>query len=273
VSTPLPARPHLDLDRIATRSHHDVIWRERLASTNAELAARGRAGFPEYTVVVAEEQTSGRGRLDRTWSSPPGAGLTFSVLWWPRAPIASWTWLPLLAGVSVASVLERYVDDVTLKWPNDVLLGGRKAGGILVELAESTHRSVVVTGVGLNVSTTAEELPVAAATSLALAGVEVDRTDLLIELLVELRTEYAGWNNRRTPELIDRGLRDRYATLCPTVRGERVRVELPTGEVVRGIGSGLGDDGSLQVTTGAGVRTFRAGDVVHARAPTDSMEE
>src|SRR5207302_4121878 len=117
-------------------------------------------GAPEGIVRVAHFQNGGRGRLDRSWSSPPGAGLTFSVLLRPAAPTPTWGWLPLLAGVAVAQAVGAAAK---LKWPNDVLLGdqARKVAGILVQSAAG----VAVVGIGLNVTTSLAELPVPTATS------------------------------------------------------------------------------------------------------------
>jgi BirA family biotin operon repressor/biotin-[acetyl-CoA-carboxylase] ligase len=141
--------PYNDLDRPPLREdalrrglvEDDSIWcavsvvRES-ASTNADLAAAARDDAAEGLVLVAEAQTAGRGRLDRSWASPPRAGLTFSVLLRPAFPVSGWGWLPLLAGVATAGALTRVTEvDVRLKWPNDVIVGDRKLGGILTEAA------------------------------------------------------------------------------------------------------------------------------------------
>src|SRR6202451_4227852 len=158
-----PGRAALDvavLRRAAVRP--GGLWRavEVLASTgstNADLLARAVAGAPEGVVLAAEEQTSGRGRLGRSWVSPPRAALTFSLLVRPdTVPPARRGWLPLLAGVSVASAVRAAAGvDARLKWPNDVLAGPAKLGGILAEAAGDA----VVVGIGLNVSTEPAELP------------------------------------------------------------------------------------------------------------------
>src|SRR5205085_2011813 len=150
-------------------------------STNEVVAARARADEPHGLVVVAEEQTSGRGRLDRTWLSPPRAGLTFSVLVRPDLPLERLGWVPLLAGLGVAQAIRRQCEvDAQLKWPNDVLIDGRKVCGLLAEAVGGA----VVLGIGLNVSTRADELPVAEATSLAMEGAAMtDRVVLLRAIL------------------------------------------------------------------------------------------
>ena len=137
-------------------------------STNADLLERAAGGAPEGTVLVAEAQTSGRGRMGRAWVSRPGAALTFSALLRPVVvPPARRGWIPLLAGVAIASAVAAAAGlDARLKWPNDVLVGGRKLAGILAEQAAGA----VVVGVGLNVSARRDELPIETATSLALEG-------------------------------------------------------------------------------------------------------
>src|SRR5580692_1766442 len=171
-------------------------------STNADLLARAAAGEPEGAVLVAEQQNAGRGRLGRTWMSPPRAALTFSVLLRPAAvPRARLGWLPLLAGVAVAAALRTAAAvDAQLKWPNDVLAPGPghvqgKLGGILAEAAGDA----VVVGIGLNVSTEAAELPppgpgALPATSLRLARAAVlDRGVLLAAILAGLERSYRSW--------------------------------------------------------------------------------
>lgn len=237
-----------------------------VGSTNAELTARARTGAAGGIVLAAEEQTAGRGRLGRTWTAPPRAGLTFSVLLRPTAPASRWAWLPLLTGVAVATAVSRDTGVRTrLKWPNDLLVGDRKLAGILVERVESeSGGSAAVVGVGLNVTTSAEELPTATATSLALEGrADVDRTALLEAILTELAARHRAWLAAAgDPELA--GLRDAYRALCVTL-GRDVRVGLPDGAVVLGAASDIDGDGALVVCTADGERRIGAGDVVHVR--------
>ncbi len=268
----LGARPPLDATRLRELSTNvrpgdpesppfRVVVVAVTGSTNAEVTARAVTGEREGLVVVAEHQQAGRGRLDRRWETPPRAALTFSVLLRPDGDVASWTWLPLLAGVAVASVLRERGVHADLKWPNDVLVGDRKLAGLLMERIETPTGPAVVLGIGLNVSQAAEELPIEAATSLAVEGVEVDRTELLGRLLHGLGREYAGWSGAGGVA----ALRAAYTELCPTVRGQQVRVALPGGGVLEGEGAGLSAAGGLLVRSSAGVVTVNAGDVVHVR--------
>ncbi len=239
-------------------------------STNADLLARAADPHsPEGQVLVAEEQTAGRGRLGRTWSSVPGGSLTFSVLLRPAAvPAARRGWLTLLAGVAVASAVRSVAGlNAVLKWPNDVLVGDRKLAGILAE--QSPDGSAVVIGIGLNVATPLE-IPASAAglvaTSLIAQGAgAVPREDLLLGMLGRLEHWYAAF--RADPDPARSGLLDAYGALCATL-GQTVRVELPAGGAVTGAATGIDAEGRLLVAGGPGdpVTPVSAGDVVHVRA-------
>lgn len=231
-------------------------------STNAVLLADPSA--PDRTVLVAELQTAGRGRLDRTWTSPRGAGLTFSVLLRPGVPTALWGWLPLLTGVALhEAVVSQTGVTAGLKWPNDLLAGpeSRKAAGILAQSADD----VAVLGVGLNVSTTEDELPVPTATSLSLAGAgEVDREALLVAILRRLDARAAQWaDHGGDPEAC--GLAAAYREACRTL-GTDVRVSLGDGDRIEGRAVDLDRTGRLVIRTPDSERTVGAGDVEHVRA-------
>jgi BirA family biotin operon repressor/biotin-[acetyl-CoA-carboxylase] ligase len=218
-------------------------------STNAVVAERARAGEAAGLVVVAEQQTSGRGRLDRSWLSPARAGLTFSVLLRPSAPVAEWGWLPLLTGLAVARGLRARAEvDAVLKWPNDVLIGDRKVCGVLAEVAAE---GALVVGVGLNVTTRREELPVETATSLRLEGAATtDRDTLLRAVLRELTDVLAD----PAAAAVD------YRALCASL-DRVVRVELPSGQAPTGEATQI-DAGGRLVVDGT---PYAAGDVVHLR--------
>jgi BirA family transcriptional regulator, biotin operon repressor / biotin---[acetyl-CoA-carboxylase] ligase len=235
----------------------------RTGSTNADLLRRGG---PEGQVLVAEEQIAGRGRMGRSWVSQPGAALTFSFLLRPAAvPPARRGWLPLLTGVAVASAVRGATGlDATLKWPNDVLLGGRKLAGILAEQSGD----FVVIGIGLNVATAPEALPSGAgglrATSLAIEGVDVSREVLLAGILSQLERWYVAF--RENPSAEAAGLLVEYRRLCGTL-GRAVRVELPGGQILAGLAEDVDSDGRLLVTepgTPAPI-PVSAGDVIHVR--------
>ncbi len=230
-------------------------------STNADLVAAARAGAPEGTVLVAEAQVAGRGRLERAWVAPPRSGLTFSILLRPAFPSARWPWLSLLAGLAVAEPIERLGGlDVGLKWPNDVLVGERKLAGILSERSGDA----VVVGIGINVSLRADERPVESATSLVLEGAGItDRDPLLRAVLRGFAEGYAALAATGGDAEVA-GLRAAYAQACTTI-GRDVRVELPGGPALSGRASGVDAEGRLLVNSATGRHAVGAGDVVHVR--------
>lgn len=245
----------------------DVV--QRTGSTNSDLVARAASGEAgEGAVLIAEEQTAGRGRLDRRWTAPPRSGLFFSVLLRPaEVPLERWGWLPLLTGVAVATGLSRAAGvDTALKWPNDLLVtvGGeeRKAGGIL---AERAGEDGVVVGVGLNVTLRADELPVPQAGSLALAdAVSTDRDTLLRSVLRSLETWYDRWRSAGG-DPVTSTLQETYAAGCATL-GRQVRAELPGDRALVGEAVAIDGDGRLVIATAEGRReAVGAGDIVHLR--------
>lgn len=304
--------PLLDAARLnRALSSRPGLWRavgvvKETGSTNADLLAKARSGAGEGLVLVAEAQTSGRGRMGRRWISPPRRSLTFSVLLRPAVPAGLLGWAPLLAGVAVASALERTAGvDARLKWPNDVLVDGAKIAGILAE----RWGNAVVIGTGINVLQQRGELPVPTATSLlvaqgwraavaqgagvagareagmaaahaAVAGTvaahaaeaRADAADirerLLIAVLDELARWYRAWLNQPQPGDADGcGLRAEYLRRSSTV-GAAVTVMLPGGQSLTGMAVGLDAAGRLEVRTPAGLVQVSAGDVVHLRGTT-----
>jgi BirA family transcriptional regulator, biotin operon repressor / biotin---[acetyl-CoA-carboxylase] ligase len=227
-------------------------------STNADLLESARAGAGEGVVLVAEEQTAGRGRIGRTWVSPPRAALLFSVLLRPvAAPGPRRGWLPLLTGMAVASALRGTGVDASLKWPNDVLIHGRKVAGILTEQAGDA----IVVGAGINVTTRLSELPPGPATSLLASGAACTARDtILINVLGELERRYRRWLARPGDPQLRSGYREASGTL-----GRQVRVELPGGRVLEGTAADIDDVGRLVVRTASGDTAVSAGDVVHVR--------
>ena len=250
------------------------LWRQvdvvqRTGSTNSDLVARAAAeDLAEGVVLVAEEQSAARGRLDRQWTAPARSGLFFSVLLRPaEVPVARWGWLPLLTGVAVATGLSRVAGvDTARKWPNDLLVTvgdeERKAGGILAERAGNDG---VVIGVGINVSLRADELPVPRAGSLALAGaVNTDRDPLLRGVLRSLEDWYGRWRGAGGDPAAS-GLQETYAAGCATL-GRMVRAELPGDRSLVGEAVAVDGDGRLVLATEAGVQEpVGAGDIVHLR--------
>lgn len=246
----------------------DLEWRASCPSTNSEFVRRA-ADLPDLAVLATDDQSAGRGRLDRVWSAPSGASLAISVfvrLDPAGADPQRLGWLPLLAGVAMTRAVRGLgVSGAGLKWPNDVLVGGRKISGVLTEL---TAHGVVI-GTGLNTRMTEEQLPVPAATSLVIEGVADGEADApladralaaYLRALVEL---VAQWREAPTP----RALRPIVEPVLDTL-GSAVRVDQPGLAPLRGVAEGLDDDGRLLVRPGDGssaVVAVSAGDVTHLR--------
>lgn len=238
-------------------------------STNADLLAEAGRGAPDRSVLIAEEQVRGRGRLDRTWTSRPGAALTMSVLWRPEGvPADRLGWLPMLAGVALVDAIAELAPGLpaALKWPNDLLAGPArgKAAGILAEMtALSGGGPGVVLGIGLNVSTPATELPWGA-TALSGHGFTASRAELVVALLTHLYGREAQWRDAGG-DADACGLRSDYRSRCASL-GSRVRVERPAGEHLVGTAEDVDPQGRLLVHPDAGERlAVSAGDVVHLR--------
>jgi BirA family biotin operon repressor/biotin-[acetyl-CoA-carboxylase] ligase len=260
-------RPALDGPALAAALTRDSdLWRSlevvpEIGSTNAALVAAGAAGEPEGAVLVAEHQVAGRGRLDRVWTSPPRAGLTVSFLLRPDVPAARRGWLPLLTGVALAEAVGEVTGvRASLKWPNDLLaLDGRKLAGIL---AESTGNAVVV-GVGLNVSTTAAELPDTGTSLSRVTGATVDRAPVLLAFLRTLERRYRQWT-AALGDPVSSGLARDYLAWSSTV-GTEVVVSLPDGSTLEGTAQAVDWDGRLVVATPEGQVELASGDVRHLR--------
>lgn len=238
-------------------------------STNADLVAAGREGAPDRTVLIAEEQTAGRGRRTRGWASPASAGLYLSVLLRPEdMDVHRIGWLPLLTGLALVRTAASAGVRASLKWPNDLLAGDAKCAGILAEVVAAAPAAVVV-GVGLNVLSLPETQPGAgglAATSLAAAGAaDLDRTGVAMTLLTEFAEIDRTWRTARG-DVAAAGLLDEYRAHCGTL-GRRVRVELAEDSVLTGTAEDVDAAGQLVLRGDGGeLRTVSAGDVVHLRA-------
>ncbi|MWV59600.1 biotin--[acetyl-CoA-carboxylase] ligase [Rathayibacter sp. VKM Ac-2754] len=238
---------------------------ESAGSTNDELRERATAdpaAWPHLSVVVTDDQRAGRGRLGRVWQAPPGRTLAASTLVDAAALSAvALGWLPLLAGTALARALAPLVDvAVSVKWPNDVLLDGRKVAGIL---AERLPDGRVIVGTGVNLLLDAEELPVPTATSLALVGARTTDADAVLSaFLTEFEALLAPLLSLGDAEAAGSAAAVRAS--CGTL-GAAVRVELPDGSTAEGTAVDLDADGRLVVEQGGERRSFSAGDVTHLR--------
>lgn len=275
-----PDRPPLSVDLLrsllvgVTRPIHRLEVLDTVDSTSSWIAREVAAdpeAWPHPALVVADHQQAGRGRRGREWVVPPRAAVTASLLMRPDFPPESLSWLPLLAGLSVARGLRATAGvDAAVKWPNDVLLPvtsddettvWRKVAGLLGDVLPDGS---VVVGFGVNVSQTADELPVDTATSLALAGAATTDRAIVLTAVIEGFAEVLGRWVDAGGDVRAAGLDDECAEACTSL-GQQVRVELPGGACIEGVADRLGPTGALVVRTDDGEQEFHAGDVHHLR--------
>lgn len=239
---------------------------EEIGSTNTEASAWAKRGAPEGALVVTNHQTRGRGRWGRSWSSSPGKLLQFSLVLRPHVPLDRLGLVTTALGVACAEAIEDLCGlGPTIKWPNDVRLGGRKVAGILVETELSgTSVDVVIAGMGVNVSWAAEDIPAElrdTTTSLAAemgTNNEPPRSALLAEVLKAFELRYCA-----LPDEAD-GL-VRAATVRSDVLGREVTVALATKDTVTGTALRLSHTGELELQTADGIRVLSVGEIARLR--------
>ena len=235
---------------------------ERTGSTNADLLTEASEGAAEWTVLVAAEQTAGRGRLGRTWVSKPGQSLMVSVLLRPAVEAERAPLLSLAAGVALVDALASACGLVArCRWPNDVVTGDRKLAGILSEAVFDGGRlDHVVVGAGINLLQEADDLPEGLrtpATSVGLEGGRPDGPALLTEYLRALAARYGDQGSGLIAELVQ-AYRDVSDTL-----GRTVRAQLSPDESVEGLGEDIGPSGELVIRTSEGARRVGFGEILH----------
>jgi BirA family biotin operon repressor/biotin-[acetyl-CoA-carboxylase] ligase len=236
-----------------------ILRFDSLDSTNTEAARQARLGAPEGLCIVARQQTAGRGRQERVWISPPGAGLYCSTILRPRLPLPLWPLLTLAAAVAVYDALSTlYGLQTDIKWPNDILAGERKLCGILAETVEAERGRACVLGIGINLREGAfpAELRLTATSVEALTGSAGDAETLLEALLGALALRYRTLQEADGPGLTIKAWTERSSYGA----GRRVRVSLP-GETFEATTRGLEPDGALRVETNGEIRTIRAGEI------------
>lgn len=237
-----------------------IEFHEEIASTNTEALRLALDGTPEGTVVMADAQSEGRGRLDRVWESPPSRNLYFSVVLRPDIAAASASLVPLMTGVAVADVMMQYCPGrVRLKWPNDVLIEGRKICGMLTEMRTRGDRvAFIIAGIGVNVNMARLDFPRELrekATSLRIeTACELDRLDVAVRLFETLERWYRIFLNGG-----EATIREKWLQVADIV-GRRVEVVFGQ-DVQRGTVSGLDASGALLLEGEAGVQQVLAGDV------------
>jgi BirA family biotin operon repressor/biotin-[acetyl-CoA-carboxylase] ligase len=236
--------------RAAGRFGGTLHYFESTDSTNTVAQRLARDGATEGAVVVADTQTKGRGRLGRTWISPPFCNLYLSIVLRPPVAIPEAPRLGLVVGLATAETVAEWTSGAALKWPNDVLVAGRKVAGILMEMdAEDDRIRSVIAGIGVNLNMTADDLPADLrdkATSLSVAvGAPIDRVAFAARLLSQLEARY------------DQCMRHGFATLRPLwdrlscLQGRQVEVD-DGDRRYGGVVCGLADDGALRLRDSAG---------------------
>lgn len=238
-----------------------LVFYRNVPSTNHLLSTHAVAGAAEGMALVADQQTVGRGRMGRAWFSPPGVNLYFSILLRPQAELAQSGTLPLVVGCAVARTIAEMAPGVPLKikWPNDLLVQGRKLGGILCEMsAETASAWHVVVGVGLNVNMRRKQLPRMMAGSATSLCIETGRTharaEILATLLNRMEHAYTTWEKEGLipflPEI----------QACDMLKGQSIRLE-QAGKSFEGIADGIQADGTLLLRMEDGShRSIHSGD-------------
>ena len=233
-------------------------------STNTDLTAQA-AALPDFAVLVAGEQVSGRGRSGRSWEAPAGTSMMASVLLRPNSVSPTqYSWLPLIAGMSLANAVSSFggATRAKVKWPNDVLIADHKVAGVLSEALPDL--SGVVIGTGLNVYQTREQLPVETATSLTLAGINVPSIDaILSEYLKQLRRNYEEFVSY-AGELAGTDLLQSIKDTCGTI-GRQVRAILPGDKELVGSAVDIDTLGRIVIEHDGKHTPVSVGDIVHLR--------
>lgn len=240
-------------------------------STNADVLAAAvadPAAWPHLALLLTTDQRAGRGRLDRTWTTPPGTALAVSVLVRVGAlPVEARGWIPLIAGAAMTRAVTAQLtgtgNTAGLKWPNDVLVDGLKISGILAEVAPGGP-GVVVVGAGVNTRMRREDLPVATAISFAALGLECDDDRLLADYVAALDEQLTALTASKGDAAAS-GVLGEVEALCATL-GRDVVVSLPDGTDLHGRAQRMDPDGRLVVVSGPTIeQAVAAGDVVHVR--------
>jgi BirA family biotin operon repressor/biotin-[acetyl-CoA-carboxylase] ligase len=239
------------------------VFLEETGSTSLEARALAEAGAPEWTLVAAGQQTAGRGRMGRRWTSVPGRSLLFSVVLRPPLPPDDATVISLLAASEMAAACGPLAGvEVASEWPNDLVAGmNRKVGGILTEssVVDDTIDYLVL-GIGVNISMQPEDFPDqirSTATSLAMEGGAPDPAGLLEAVLVGFRDAYQPTGDAFLESVVDQ-----YRQVCATL-GRRVRATVLDGTTVDGSAVDLDDHGGLVVETDEGRQTVAFGEIAH----------
>ena len=241
----------------------DSYWRvslfESIPSTQIKLVELLKVEkIPAGTVLIADHQSAGRGRLTRTFETPPQVAVLLSTVLYPIRNSADQGWIPLIVGVAAANAISKYCGLApVLKWPNDILIGDLKVGGIIAEQFDDC----VVVGIGINVLQNSHELPIPTATSLLLECEEdliKAREQLIAYLLQEIRSEFDAWNLAHdNVEILKK-----YSKLSATL-GKQIKLDFQNGETKESTATGIAENGGLLISGG---ETIVSADITHLRA-------
>jgi len=235
----------------------EIVYYDKISSTMDTAWELGCNNVSEGTVVCAESQSKGRGRLGRAWFSPKYRGLYFSVILRPGISLTDTPCITLLAAVALVRRFKRLANlDVSIKWPNDIFSGGRKLAGILTELnAEQDRVNFIVSGIGLNVNSTEKEIPPEAVSLRILLGRKIDRVNFFKGILCELEDVYQEFKRNGPKKIISEWRAFSY------IWGKRIKVSTPN-RVIEGRALDLDSDGALLIRLDSGVvEKTVAGDV------------
>jgi len=250
---------------LASRQASGLSAIAETGSTNRDLLALADSDqLPEFYTLVTEYQSAGRGRLDRSWEAQPGSSVMASVLLRPNFQDSSGIgWLSLMAALAISDALSKFDLENSIKWPNDVLVGGKKISGVLAEA--SRDLSAIVVGFGINVHQQQGELPVPTATSLVLAGASsLDRDQLLANILNSLAGNYRALSEN-SGDAQKSGLREKIIGASSTI-GQMVEVSYPDKSTLVGKAIDIDQSGRLVISSAEQTHFVSAGDVEHLRS-------
>lgn len=248
---------------LSTQAANGFEYLEQTGSTNRDLLERAQT-YGEFFVLATDFQSAGRGRLDRRWEAEPGSSVMASILLRPKfIEPQGIGWLSLLAALAINQALASFQVESKVKWPNDVLVAGKKVSGILAEA--SMDLSTVVLGFGINVLQSEAELPLETATSLYIAtGKQISRDELLAKVTTNIRLLY-GELAAAEGDAEASGLRQKLLQASATL-GRQVSVEFPDGTKAFGLAQDIDSGGRLVIETSSETLSVSAGDVLHLRS-------
>jgi BirA family biotin operon repressor/biotin-[acetyl-CoA-carboxylase] ligase len=227
---------------------HKIHFYQEIGSTNDEAFDLAAAGSPEGTVVIADSQTKGKGRLQRVWHSPAGSNIYTSIILRPYLEPQSAPQISILAGVAVAEIMDNFCPGmVNLKWPNDILLKGKKVCGILAQMKTSASRvDFIILGIGINININYNQLPQDIKNTATSLSIETGRNISRQELIIGLYENLAKWYKKLIADGFS-AVKEKWLSMAPMI-GKRVQI-MSGDEVISGKALGIDEQGSLLLLT------------------------